>query len=402
MRCSAALLQRLPAGMARPGLPGPPARAGFPVAATDTPALLLDLAALERNCARIKAALGPFPHVALRPHAKAHKSSAVAAMTLELTGARGVCCQKLCEAEAMVDGGINDILLSNEIISQSKIERLCQLAARPGVKLAVLVDDAGNVSDLAREAARANIQLEVLVEVDVGQNRCGVAPGPATAALASAIVSHSPALRFGGLQCYHGLTQHIRSVAERRAAILGPVLAATKASIAACEAAGVWSPDLRVTGGGTGTFIFEAETGVFNEVQAGSFVLMDTDYTDNDAEDKVKFEPVLHCLATVMSRPLPERAVLDAGTKALDLGCGPPRFVGTKPGTATYRSGGDEHGIIDLSGAAVESDMFKVGSVVWVQPSHCDPTVNLHDWFVLHRDGIVQDCVPIEARGPGR
>eukprot|EP00933_Yihiella_yeosuensis_P039090 TRINITY_DN3303_c2_g1_i1.p1 TRINITY_DN3303_c2_g1~~TRINITY_DN3303_c2_g1_i1.p1 ORF type:complete len:417 (+),score=72.87 TRINITY_DN3303_c2_g1_i1:65-1315(+) len=382
-----------------------PAQVGLTVEETvDTPALLVDLAVLEQNCARMVSAMAPYPNIAIRPHAKAHKSPDMAALTLKLTGAKGVCCQKLCEAEAMVEGGVKDILLSNEVVGRAKINRLCALASQPGVKMAVLADNEQNVADLASGAAEAGVTLDVIVEVDVGQKRCGVQPGKPAAVLAACIASHKPSLRFAGLQCYHGLTQHIRKVADRRAAILGGVAEATRASIEACKSAGLWSEGLSVTGGGTGSFLYEAETGLFNEVQPGSFIFMDCDYSANDWPEEVRFEPALHCLATVMSRPLAERAVLDSGTKALDLGSGPPKMAKSVSGSASFRSGGDEHGILDLEGAvaSMEERTFAIGSKIWLQPSHCDPTVNLHDWFILHRDGVVEKCVPISARNPGR
>ncbi|HXZ44818.1 MAG TPA: alanine racemase, partial [archaeon] len=192
----------------------PPAEVGMPLAAVDTPALLLDLDAFERNIARLAKAAAD-ARIRLRPHAKTHKSPVIARRQMA-SGAVGVCCQKVGEAEAMVYGGVPDVLISNEIVGTPKIHRLVALAKQ--ARVAVCADDAGNVASLNQAAAAFGVRLSVLVEVNVGSNRCGVEPGEPTVALAKGIAA-SPALRFGGLQAYYGAAQHLREYRKRKEAV---------------------------------------------------------------------------------------------------------------------------------------------------------------------------------------
>src|SRR5690606_7203868 len=187
----------------------------------------------------------------------------------------GVCCQKVAEAEALVAGGVPDVLIANEVVGAAKLRRLAALARQ--AKIAVCVDDPGNIAELEDAAAEFDAQVTVLVEIDVGANRCGVAPGEAALDLAR-IVSASKHLRFDGLQAYQGSAQHIRSFDERRGAIERAVALAgdTKRLI---EAAGIPCP--RVTGAGTGSFAFEAASGLYTELQCGSYIFMDADYNRN-------------------------------------------------------------------------------------------------------------------------
>jgi 3-hydroxy-D-aspartate aldolase len=369
----------------------PPARVGDPVDAIDTPALLVDLDAFERNLERMAdraRALG----VRLRPHAKTHKSPEVAKRQIA-RGAVGVCVQKVAEAEAMVDGGIDDVFVSNEIVGASKLARLATLARR--ARLAVCVDDAGNAADLSRAATAAGASIGVFVEIDVGGGRCGVAPGAPALALARAV--HAlPGLGFAGLHAYHGSAQHLRSEAERQAAIgrACELAADTRSRI---ESAGLAVP--LITGAGTGTFEIEAASGVYGEIQAGSYVFMDVDYSRNQpGEGSVfgRFEHSLFILSTVMSRPAPARAVCDAGHKASSSDSGFPG-VADLPG-ARYTGASDEHGVILLDPPAA---VPALGERIRLVPGHCDPTVNLHDWLVGVRGGRVECLWPVSGRGPG-
>jgi D-serine deaminase-like pyridoxal phosphate-dependent protein len=187
----------------------PPARPGDNVGDIDTPALIVDLDAFERNLDLMANAVRG-AGVALRPHGKAHKCPAIALAQLE-RGAVGICCQKVGEAEAFVDAGILDVLVTNEIVGTAKLARLAALARR--ARIGVLADDAGNVADLGRAATAAGVPLDVYVEVDVGAGRCGVAPGAAAVAIATAI-ARTPGLRFAGIHAYHGRAQHRRAPAE--------------------------------------------------------------------------------------------------------------------------------------------------------------------------------------------
>ena len=287
----------------------PPARVGDPIDAIDTPALVLELDAFEANLARM-AAFVRGSRVRLRPHAKSHKCPEIAKRQIAL-GAVGICAQKTSEAEAFVDAGVGDVLVSNEVVGRAKLDRLARLAKR--AKVSVCCDDAANARDISAAARAAGTTLDVLIEVDVGQHRCGVEPGEPAAALAKEIAS-LPGLRFAGLHAYHGGAQHLRSVEERRAAIEGAA-ALARATKWLIQSRGIPCPT--VTGAGTGTFPFERSSGVYDEIQPGSYVFMDADYNRNawadPAESFPKFEQSLFVLATVMSTPAPDRAVVDAG-----------------------------------------------------------------------------------------
>ena len=372
----------------------PPAAAGMPLEAVDTPALLVDLDAFERNLERM-AAFVRSAGVRLRPHAKTHKSPVIALKQMAL-GAVGVCCQKVSEAEAMVDGGVGDVLVSNEVAGAGKLDRLAALAAR--ARVGVCTDDADNVAELEAAAAEAGTCLDVLVEIDVGGRRCGVAPGEPAARLAQ-LVAGSPHLRFAGLQAYHGSAQHLREAAERKAQIAAAV-ECVKATLRALKGAGLDAAN--VTGAGTGTYENEAASGVYTELQAGSYVFMDADYGRNKRADGGPFdtfEQALFVCATVMSTPIPDRAVVDAGHKALSVDSGMPQ-PWQMPG-ANYHRPSDEHGILDVTAC---NHRPRRGDKVLIVPGHCDPTVNLHDWYVGVRGlgsgaARVESVWPVAARG---
>jgi len=368
----------------------PTAAVGLPLLAVDTPALILDLDAFERNVARMADALRG-TGVRLRPHAKSHKSAEIARRQMA-AGAVGVCCQKVSEAEALVAGGVPDVLISNEVVGGEKLDRAAALAR--SAKIALCVDAAQNVADVDAAAARAGVELDVLVEVNVGGNRCGVEPGAPALALARA-VAESRHLRFAGLQAYHGSAQHRRSVAERRAAIdrSADVIRSTRALIAAD---GIACPT--VTGAGTGSFPLELASGAWNELQPGSYIFMDVDYSRNTFDDLwPAFEQSLFLWATVMSTPNAARAVVDVGLKACAFDSGMPG-VWQRPGVE-YVNASDEHGVLAVAPGA---EGPALGDKLLLVPGHCDPTVNLHDWFVCVRQGVVEALWPVSARGAMR
>ncbi|MFI4987619.1 MAG: DSD1 family PLP-dependent enzyme [Alphaproteobacteria bacterium] len=368
----------------------PPAEIGMPLAQVETPALLVDLEALERNLSHLAGRARELG-VRLRPHAKTHKTAAIARKQVAL-GAVGVCCQTVREAEAMVAGGIADVQVSNEVAGGGKLARLAALARE--ARVAVCADDADNIAALADAARSYGVVLDVLVEINVGGNRCGVEPGEAALALAER-VARAPGLRFRGLQAYHGSAQHIRGHEERRTAIAGAV---EKAARTAALLASRGLPCQVVAGAGTGSYPFEAASGVYNELQAGSYVFMDADYARNlDADGKAvrEFEHALFVYATVMSKPAEERAVLDAGLKAVSVDSGLPRLAERED--AEYVRASDEHGVLKL---APGNRPLLLGDKLRLIPGHCDPTVNLHDWFVAYRGERVEALWPI-ARGPG-
>jgi 3-hydroxy-D-aspartate aldolase len=372
----------------------PPATVGAPLAAVDTPALLIDLDAFERNLACL-AEFAKSAGVRLRPHSKTHKSPEIAARQVAL-GAVGVCCQKVSEAEVMVAGGIGDVMVSNEVAGAAKLDRLAALAGK--AKITVCTDDIANVGEIEAAAAKAGTIIDVLVEIDVGGRRCGVRAGELAVRIAEQI-ARSPHLRFAGLQAYYGSAQHMREADERREAIARAV-AQVKETLRGLEAVGLAATT--ISGAGTGTYENEAASRIYTELQAGSYIFMDVDYARNKRADGGVFDTFEHALfvyASVMSAPVPERAVVDAGLKALAMDSGMP-LPWKMPG-AVYHRPSDEHGILDLSASQVKP---RRGDKVLLVPGHCDPTVNLHDWYVgvrgLGSDPARVECLwPVAARG---
>ena len=386
-----------------PDMPGAlNALIGQPVADIDTPAAVVDLDAMERNIARM-ADFARQHRVRWRPHAKLHKSAALA-LQLQRAGACGACVQKTSEAEALAAGGVLDIFISNEVIDPAKLRRVARLAARlaaAGGQLALAVDSSEGIARLAAAMAEAGsgARIDVCVEIDVGQNRCGVPPGAPAAALAHAVAAHAPALRFAGLQAYHGGAQHIVSSAARRAAI-DAVVQAAEHTRDLIESQGLPVP--LVTGAGTGTLAHEASSGVFGELQAGSFLFMDADYAKNEpAPGQPVFEHALFIATQVVSAQ-GTHAVCDAGHKSHAIDSGLPLVAGRAPGQALhYANGGDEHGLLTCADAGAV--LPALGDKLWLVPGHCDPTVNLHDVLLGVRGGlqhgVVECCIRVDARG---
>ncbi|MBV9118808.1 MAG: DSD1 family PLP-dependent enzyme [Acetobacteraceae bacterium] len=367
----------------------PPAQPGMREDEIDTPALVIDLDAFEANLDRMAALLAP-TGTRLRAHAKTHKSPVIARLQMA-RGAIGQCVQKVAEAEALAWGGVPDILLSNEVVGPAKLARLVALARI--ARVAVCVDDARQVEAVEVAAADAGLRLTVLVEIDVGAGRCGVSPGPDAVALAQRVAA-SPHLIFGGLQAYHGSAQHKRTLEERRA-LIDAAVDATRRTVEQLRQQGLDCPI--VGGAGTGSFELEAGSGVFTEIQAGSYVFMDADYARNlDAAGQPvgTFRHALFVLSTVMSTARPGVAVLDAGLKALAVDSGLP-LVWERPGLR-YVSASDEHGKLQV---APESGAPELGEKLRLVPGHCDPTVDRYDWYVGVRGGRVECLWPVSARG---
>jgi len=351
-----------------------PAPVGTKLEDIDTPALVLDLDAFEKNLNTLNTAVGN--KVRVRPHAKTHKCPDVAKRQIAL-GAVGMCCQKVSEAEAMVDGGVNDVLVSNEIVGAPKLARLAELSRR--ARIGVCVDNAENVRQLKGD-------LDVYIEIDVGMRRCGVPPGAPAVALAREIVRSG--LRFAGLQAYHGRAQHIRSMEERHAVIETAAQHVQHTKRLLGEA-GIACPI--VTGAGSGTFMLEIEAGAWDEIQCGSYAFMDVDYAKNEwAAPLPRFEHALFVLSTVMSRPSAEVAIVDAGLKASSVDSGMP---GVWQKELRYTHASDEHGWVE------GRDPPALGEKLLLVPGHCDPTINLYDWYVCVRRGRVEALWPITARG---
>jgi D-serine deaminase-like pyridoxal phosphate-dependent protein len=382
---------------------------GQSVNAIDTPALVVDLDAMKRNLGRM-AEFARKHDVRWRPHAKMHKSVALAKLQM-LAGAVGVCVQKTAEAEIMAAGGVHDLYITNEVVAAPKLARVAALAHRVTAEngqLAIAVDSVEGVGRLAQAmnetrsnrgaAAVIAAVIDVFVEIDVGQGRCGVPPGQAAVALVHEIRKH-PALRFAGLQAYHGKAQHLRSAQQRREAIAIAVddVVYTRKLI---EAEGV--PVDLVTGAGTGSMVCEAASGVFGELQAGSFLFMDADYADNERDAaQPQFEHALFVKTQVVSSR-DDHAVCDAGHKSHAIDSGLPKVHAfDEESELDYFNGGDEHGILRPAGGSRR--VPAIGRMLWLVPGHCDPTVNLYDFMIgvaggLRR-GTVERIIRVDARG---
>ena len=366
----------------------PPAQPGMPEAAIDTPALLLDLDAFEANLDGMAALLAP-TGTRLRAHAKTHKSPVIAHQQIA-RGAVGQCVQKVGEAEILAWGGVPDILVSNEVVGAAKLARFAALARI--ARVAICADDAAQVSAIEAAAEQAGRRLTVLVEIDVGAGRCGVAPGPDAVALAQRIAG-SRNLIFGGLQAYHGSAQHLRRPEQRQAAITGAI-DASRRTVEQLRQQGLDCPI--VGGAGTGTFALESASGVYTEIQAGSYCFMDADYArnlDGAGAPVGTFRHALFVLASVMSMPRPGIAVVDAGLKALATDSGFPEIWGRPQ--LRYVGASDEHGKLECQAG----DAPELGEKLRLVPGHCDPTVDRFDWYVGVRNGVVECLWPVAARG---
>ena len=370
-------------------LQSPPAHPGMREDEIDTPALIVQLDAFEYNLDHMAALLAP-TGVKLRAHAKTHKSPVIAKLQMA-RGAVGQCVQKVAEAEILAWGGIPDILVSNEVVGPAKLARLCALSGI--AKVALCVDDGAQIAAIETAAADAGVRMSVLVEIDVGAGRAGIDAGPEAVALARRIAA-SKHLMFGGLQAYQGSAQHKRTVGERRT-LIGAAIDASRRTVEQLKQQGLDCPI--VGGAGTGSFQIEASSGVYTEMQAGSYVFMDADYARNLDENGAPvstFRHSLFVLATVMSASRPGVAVLDAGHKAVSIDSGMPT-VWQRP-DIRYVSASDEHGKLEVGS---ETAAPKLGEKLRLVPGHCDPTVDRFDWYVGVRNGRVECLWPVAARG---
>lgn len=368
-----------------------PARPGMAESEIQTPCLILDLDALERNIRKM-GELARSMGMRHRLHGKMHKSVDVARLQQTLGGAVGVCCQKVSEAEVFARGGIDDVLVSNQVCDPAKIDRLARLP-KLGARTLCCVDDAGNVAELSAAAVRHGTTIECLVEIDCGAGRCGVTTTEAVVALAQAIDA-ADGLRFAGLQAYQGAMQHLESYDERKAKIDAAV-AQVREAVDALRAEGL-ECDI-VGGGGTGSYYFEGNSGVYNELQCGSYAFMDADYgriRDREGRriDEGEWENALFILTSVMSHAKPDKAICDAGLKAQSVDSGLPVIYGRDD--VEYIKCSDEHGVI-----ADPQGVLRINEKLRLVPGHCDPTCNVHDWYVGVRNGRVETVWPVSARG---
>jgi len=368
-----------------------PAEVGMDESDIQTPCLVLDLDALERNIRKM-GRLARDMGVRHRVHGKMHKSVDVALLQETLGGSCGVCCQKVSEAEAFARGGITDILVSNQVRDPLKIDRLARIPLL-GTRAICCVDDIDNVGELSAAASRHGTTIECLVEIDCGAGRCGVTDTRTVVDIAIAIAS-AAGLKFSGIQAYQGAMQHLLSYADRKQkidiaiAMAGEAVAALADEGLTCDIVG---------GGGTGSYYFEGHSGVYNELQCGSYAFMDADYgrildKDGNRIDCGEWENALFILTSIMSHASADKAICDAGLKVQSVDSGLPVVYGRDD--VEYVNCSDEHGVI-----ADPHGVLKVNDKLKLVPGHCDPTCNLHDWYVGVRNARVECLWPVTARG---
>jgi 3-hydroxy-D-aspartate aldolase len=368
-----------------------PAVPGMDEADIETPCLILDLDALERNIIKM-GKVAKDMGVRHRVHGKMHKSVDVAKLQEKLGGSVGVCCQKVSEAEVFVRGGIKDVMVSNQVRQPAKIDRLARLP-KLGSRTICCVDDPENVADLSAAAVRHGTQIECVVEIDCGAGRCGVTSTQEVIKIAK-LIDNSEGLKFAGLQAYQGAMQHMDSYDDRKAKIevavaqVDDAIQNLKLQGLACDIVG---------GGGTGSYYFEGNSGVFNELQCGSYAFMDADYgrildEKGNRIDQGEWENALFILTSVMSHAKADLAVVDAGLKVQSIDSGLPVVYGRTD--IKYFKCSDEHGVIRDT-----DSVLKVNDKLRLVPGHCDPTCNLHDWYVGVRNGKVEKLWPVSARG---
>ena len=367
-----------------------PAKPGMDEADIQTPCLIVDMDVLEENLDKMQRHADSMG-VRLRVHGKMHKSADIAKMQIA-RGACGICCQKVSEAESFARQGIKDILVSNQVRDAAKIDRLARLP-KMGVRTLCCVDDIENVADLSAAAQKHGTEIEVLVEIDCGAGRCGVTTTQAVVDIAKA-VDAAPGLKFSGIQAYQGAMQHLDKYEDRREKI-DIAVAMVRDAVDTLRGEGL-TCDI-VGGGGTGSYYFEGNSGVYNELQCGSYAFMDADYGRIlDKNDKpiseTEFASSLFLLSSVMSHAKPDKAIVDAGLKAQSVDSGLPKISGRKG--VEYVKCSDEHGVI-----ADPDGLLKVNDKVRLIPGHCDPTCNVHNWYVGIRNGKVENLIPVTARG---
>lgn len=368
-----------------------PAAVGMDEADIQTPCLILDLDALERNVKK----MGDYAkahNMRHRSHGKMHKSVDVQNLQEELGGAIGVCCQKVSEAEVFVRGGIKDVLVSNQVRNPAKIERLANLP-KLGATITVCVDDIDNVAELSAAATKAGTELNCYIEIDCGAGRCGVTTTEAVVEIAKAIDA-AENLKFTGIQAYQGAMQHMDSFSDRKAKTQIAIDQVQEAIDALTEIG--LKPEF-VSGGGTGSYYFESNSGVFNELQCGSYAFMDADYgrildEDGNRIDAGEWENALFILTSVMSHAKTDKAIVDAGLKAQSVDSGLPFIYGRDD--VEYVKCSDEHGVVSDPNGVLE-----INEKLKLVPGHCDPTCNVHDFYIGVRNGKVETVWPVSARG---
>lgn len=362
----------------------------IPLEELQTPALIIDLDVFEANLAKMQTYLEP-QNIALRAHTKMHKCPIIARKQLEF-GARGVCAAKVSEAEVMCAAGIDDVLVTSPIATLDKVNRFLQVRRdHPGLK--IVVDNINSANLLAEVAGSEGLVVDVFVDLDPGMGRTGIETGEKALQLVQHI-GDSSELNFSGLQMYAGNCMHIEGFAKRKDKY-AHIMKKGVETVELFERAGITVPV--VSGGGTGTYSMESDLGLINELQAGSYAFMDIEYRDIGGVDSPQFLDFgvsLYVLVTAISQPQSRLITVDGGFKSFASDKMAPEFRDVEG--VTFHWGGDEHGIVQLDNPSVE---IQLGNKLPMLTPHCDPTVNLHDFYFPYRDGLVHEIWPISARG---
>lgn len=356
-----------------------------------TPALVIDMPVFRANL-RSGQEIISNNGVGLRPHVKTHKSVHIAKLQMQ-AGAKGVCCAKLGEAEALFEGGIKKILLTSPAVEPAKIARLAEMN-KDLEDLMVVVDDLENIKALQQAARGVQKKFRLLVDVDIGLNRSGVTSVDQGLALAR-YIAEAPELRFFGLQGYSGDIQHIKKTSERRRVSHEQLQILKEMKKAIKEAK---MPVRVTTGSGTGSHLVDMEAAVFNDLQLGSYIFMDTQYQEIHLKlwGKVPYHPSLFVYTRVVSNNHEGFVTLDAGSKSLATDGPQPTVVAGAPEGSTYESFGDEFGKLVLPEGA---EPPATGTLIVLMAPHCDPTVNLYDHYHCVRDDKLVAVWDIQARG---
>jgi 3-hydroxy-D-aspartate aldolase len=363
-----------------------PAKIGTKLKDIQTPCLIVDYDIFENNIHKMKNFILN-NNVKLRPHAKMHKSINVAEYQINFGGAHGICCQKVSEAEVFARGGIKNILVTNQITDQLKINRLTSISQN-NVNIGCCVDNEDNIVNINNSAEEKNTSIDIYIEFDCGANRCGVQSFEEIEKLIL-LINSLDFVNFIGFQAYNGSIQHIEDfeIRKREVHITCNKIKELKKHFEQ------FSPF--ITGVGTGCFDLEVSENVYDEIQVGSYAFMDAHYSSLKHNEKINntnyFENSLFVLSSVMSVALDKHAIVDAGLKSIAVDSGLPK---TLMKDIKYIKCSDEHGII-----YDPKNSFKINDKLFLVPGHCDPTCNLHDWYVILKDGKVKDLWPVSARG---
>ena len=363
-----------------------PAKIGMNLNEIQTPCLVIDYNKFEKNILKMKEFVLN-NKVKLRPHAKMHKSFNVADFQIKFGGAHGICCQKVSEAEVFARQGIQDILITNQVTDLFKINRLTSISSDE-IKLACCVDDEENIININKSAKENNTQIDLYIEFDCGANRCGIQSFNEIEKLIL-LINKLHFVNFVGFQAYNGSIQHIEDFNKRKEAVKKTCIKINKLK----DKFNNFSPI--ITGVGTGCFDLEVSENVYDEIQVGSYAFMDAHYSslkhDNKINNTNDFENSLFVLSSVMSNVIDKQAVVDAGLKSIAVDSGLPKaFIRN----VEYLKCSDEHGII-----SDPENSLNINDKLYLIPGHCDPTCNLHDWYVVMKNDTVIDIWPVSARG---